>query len=121
MNAVRLSLKASDLPESLKAIRDQIERDVPLGAGGAHDHTTDIGLISAEIQRTVVDPLFGGNLDKFLVKASTQMGVDHAAQRITRHRQHDRQALHREGQAEHGDVLHHPARRRPRLPAREHR
>jgi tRNA-splicing ligase RtcB len=74
MNAVRLSLKASDLPESLKAIRDQIERDVPLGAGGAHDHTTDIGLITAEIQRTVVDPLFGGNLDKFLVKASTQMG-----------------------------------------------
>jgi tRNA-splicing ligase RtcB len=74
MNAVRLSLKASDLPESLKAIRDQIERDVPLGAGGAHDHTTDIGLISAEIQRTVVGPLFGGNLDKFLVKASTQMG-----------------------------------------------
>lgn len=36
MNAVRLSLKASDLPDSLKAIRDQIERDVPLGAGGAH-------------------------------------------------------------------------------------
>jgi tRNA-splicing ligase RtcB len=74
MNAVRLSLKATDLPESLKVIRDQIERDVPLGAGGAHDHTTDIGPISAEIQRTVVDPLFGGNLDKFLVKASTQMG-----------------------------------------------
>ncbi|WP_186058926.1 RtcB family protein [Burkholderia gladioli] len=37
MNAVRLSLKASDLPDSLKVIRDQIERDVPLGAGGAHD------------------------------------------------------------------------------------
>jgi tRNA-splicing ligase RtcB len=36
MNAVRLSLKASDLPESLKAIRNQIERDVPLGAGGKH-------------------------------------------------------------------------------------
>jgi tRNA-splicing ligase RtcB (3'-phosphate/5'-hydroxy nucleic acid ligase) len=31
MNAVRLSLKASDLPESLKALRDQIERDVPVG------------------------------------------------------------------------------------------
>jgi tRNA-splicing ligase RtcB len=31
MNAVRLSLKASDLPESLKAVRDQIERDVPVG------------------------------------------------------------------------------------------
>jgi len=34
MNAVRTSLKASDLPESLKDIRAQIERDVPLGAGG---------------------------------------------------------------------------------------
>ncbi len=36
MNAVRLSLKASDLPESLKDIRHQIERDVPIGAGGRH-------------------------------------------------------------------------------------
>lgn len=36
MNAVRLSLKARDLPDSLLAIRRQIERDVPLGAGGAH-------------------------------------------------------------------------------------
>lgn len=35
MNSIRLSLKASDLPESLKKIRDQIERDVPLGKGGA--------------------------------------------------------------------------------------
>ncbi len=37
MNAVRLSLKASDLPESLVNIRHQIERDVPLGAGGKHN------------------------------------------------------------------------------------
>lgn len=37
MNAVRLSLNASDLPDSLLEIRRQIERDVPLGAGGAHD------------------------------------------------------------------------------------
>lgn len=36
MNAVRLSLKASDLPENLVQIRNQIERDVPLGAGGNH-------------------------------------------------------------------------------------
>jgi tRNA-splicing ligase RtcB len=33
MNAVRLSLKATDLPDSLLAIRHQIERDVPLGTG----------------------------------------------------------------------------------------
>lgn len=37
MNAVRLSLKASDLPDSLLKIRHQIERDVPLGAGGGHN------------------------------------------------------------------------------------
>jgi tRNA-splicing ligase RtcB (3'-phosphate/5'-hydroxy nucleic acid ligase) len=42
MNAVRLSLKASDLPDDLKKIRDQIERDVPLGAGGKH--TRDVTL-----------------------------------------------------------------------------
>ncbi|WP_323011270.1 RtcB family protein [Castellaniella sp.] len=36
MNAVRLSLKASDLPDSLLTLRHQIERDVPLGTGGRH-------------------------------------------------------------------------------------
>src|SRR6218665_1632319 len=39
MNAVRLSLTASNLPDSLLAIRQQIERDVPLGAGGAHQES----------------------------------------------------------------------------------
>jgi tRNA-splicing ligase RtcB len=34
MNAIRLSLKASDLPDSLRNIRLQIERDVPLGQAG---------------------------------------------------------------------------------------
>jgi tRNA-splicing ligase RtcB len=36
MNAVRTSLRASDLPDSLAALRRTIERDVPLGAGGQH-------------------------------------------------------------------------------------
>ena len=36
MNAVRVSLKASELPDSLAALRHDIERSVPLGAGGAH-------------------------------------------------------------------------------------
>jgi len=35
MNALRTSLTASDLPDSLLDIRRQIERDIPLGAGGA--------------------------------------------------------------------------------------
>lgn len=40
INAVRLSLKANDLPENLALIRHQIERDVPLGMGpaGSHKH-----------------------------------------------------------------------------------
>lgn len=42
MNAVRLSLKASDLPDSLINIRHQIERDVPLGAGGRHNREEDL-------------------------------------------------------------------------------
>lgn len=42
MNAVRLSLKASDLPDSLAAIRLQIERDVPLGAGGRHQRDQEL-------------------------------------------------------------------------------
>jgi tRNA-splicing ligase RtcB (3'-phosphate/5'-hydroxy nucleic acid ligase) len=36
MNAVRTSLRAEALPDSLLDVRLQIERDVPLGAGGAH-------------------------------------------------------------------------------------
>ena len=36
MNAVRTSLTASHLPDSLVELRHDIERSVPLGAGGAH-------------------------------------------------------------------------------------
>lgn len=41
MVAVRLSLKASDLPDSLSAVRSGIEKAVPLGAGGAHANETE--------------------------------------------------------------------------------
>jgi tRNA-splicing ligase RtcB len=74
MNAVRLSLKASDLPDNLKPLRDEIERRVPLGAGGAHDHSTDIGGVTPELLRTVVEPLYKGNYDKFHAKAASQIG-----------------------------------------------
>lgn len=36
MNAVRLSLTARDLPDNLAPVRREIERSVPLGAGGNH-------------------------------------------------------------------------------------
>jgi tRNA-splicing ligase RtcB len=38
MNAVRLSLRADQLPDSLAQIRSAIEAAVPLGAGGNHQH-----------------------------------------------------------------------------------
>jgi tRNA-splicing ligase RtcB len=74
MNAVRLSLKASDLPDNLKPLRDEIEHRVPLGAGGAHDHSTDIGEVTAGLMRTVVEPLYKGDYDKFHAKAASQIG-----------------------------------------------
>jgi tRNA-splicing ligase RtcB len=74
MNAVRLSLKASDLPDNLKALRDEIERRVPLGVGGAHDHSTDIGELTPELVRTVINPLFKGDWEKFHAKAASQLG-----------------------------------------------
>ena len=43
MNAVRLSLKATDLPDSLDAIRSSIERGVPLGTGGRFGAQKDLG------------------------------------------------------------------------------
>lgn len=36
MNAVRLTLRAEQLPDNLAAIRDAIEKAVPLGKGGGH-------------------------------------------------------------------------------------
>lgn len=74
MNAVRLSLKASDLPDNLKPLRDEIERRVPLGAGGAHDDSTDIGEYTPMMGKTIIDPIFGGATKRFHVKAASQMG-----------------------------------------------
>jgi tRNA-splicing ligase RtcB len=74
MNAVRLSLKASDLPDNLKPLRDEIERRVPLGVGGAHDDSTDIGEVTSMLDKTVIEPLYNGDFDKFHAKAASQMG-----------------------------------------------
>lgn len=76
MNAVRLSLKASDLPDNLKDIRSQIERDVPLGTGGSHGlsnpHTIGIDDVAG---RAIINPLFGGDWMKFLKKVVPQIGT----------------------------------------------
>lgn len=51
MNAVRLSLSGSDLPDSLLAIRRQIERDVPLGAGGSRDRPATMGNLTSTLRK----------------------------------------------------------------------
>lgn len=82
MNAVRLSLKASDLPESLATIRHQIERNIPLGAGGAHRHQliTDahLGMIpimpSDRIQDIIAYDIVG-SMPRLFDKISAQLGT----------------------------------------------
>jgi tRNA-splicing ligase RtcB len=74
MNALRLSLKASDLPDNLKPLRDEIERRVPLGVGGAHDDSTDIGELNGMIWKTIIHPIFKGDHNRFHEKAASQIG-----------------------------------------------
>jgi tRNA-splicing ligase RtcB len=77
MNAVRLSLKASDLPESLTTIRHQIERDVPMGAGGAHSWASKhIGIPNPlnEIPSSVTE-IFKGDVYSAVNKALLQLGT----------------------------------------------
>lgn len=80
MNAVRLSLKASDLPDNLKPLRDEIERRVPLGVGGGRDNIREIELeimtreMWPQVYATVVAPLYKGDIEKFREKAASQLG-----------------------------------------------
>lgn len=79
MNAVRLSLKASDLPDNLKPLRDEIEKRVPLGVGGGHEHMRgiDLELLNEKhtgLEKTIIDPLYKGDMDKFTEKAASQLG-----------------------------------------------
>lgn len=79
MNAVRLSLKASDLPDSLTAIRHQIERDVPLGAGGAHQKQRILPGMTEHQRRAIEGTLYGevssASREKFCKKAAPQLGT----------------------------------------------
>ncbi len=79
MNAVRLSLKAADLPDSLKVIRDQIERDIPLGAGGAHQNQHILPGMTERQRLAVEGTLYGevssASREKFCKKAAPQLGT----------------------------------------------
>jgi len=85
MNAVRLSLKASDLPESLAKIRAQIERDVPLGAGGRHQkddvlqsNFAKLPVAGAVARLAIEEGVFGGKLggwEAAVKKSMAQLGT----------------------------------------------
>ena len=79
MNAIRTSLTASDLPDSLTELRHDIERSIPLGAGGKHQK---IEIVEAHFKRLPQgDPRWGRSLmggvtnDKGLERASAQLGT----------------------------------------------
>lgn len=74
MNAVRLTLKASDLPDNLSAIRDAIEKAIPLGAGGDRsDHPAGLGHLFASGNDVFTKT--PGIADDWAKKASGQLGT----------------------------------------------
>ena len=76
MNAVRTSLRASDLPDNLAAIRRGIERDVPLGAGGAHAGDEKLDRNFARLPQAVArDLLLGPAGEKAVQRAAAQLGT----------------------------------------------
>lgn len=80
MVAVRLTLKAHQLPDSLTKIRSEIERVVPMGTGGSHDlhaksYTSPKDAKVGPIPNTIVNGVFGGDRTKAATKAATQIGT----------------------------------------------
>lgn len=80
MNAVRLTLKASDLPDNLSAIRDAIEKAVPLGRachGALHtaEQINNNGKINIDSIPGAVAEIFGGERYQVIQKAVPQLGT----------------------------------------------
>lgn len=79
MNAVRLNLRADQLPDNLARIRDAIEKVVPLGAGGHQtgwepDWSTLPPTLHEHYQ-SIINPIFNGDTHAFLRKAAPQLGT----------------------------------------------
>ena len=79
MNAVRTSLRADDLPDSLSSLRHAIERDVPLGAGGKHRDARVVAelfnRLPAGDQRWGLQLILGATDDKGGERAASQLGT----------------------------------------------
>lgn len=79
MNAVRTSLKASDLPDSLYEMRHDIERSVPLGAGGNHQkddiRAANFSRLPAGDKRWGLQLVLGAANDEGGKRAASQLGT----------------------------------------------
>lgn len=78
MNAVRLSLKASDLPDNLKPLRDAIESKIPLGAGGRLQKEEDLNERYKRLPKTdyyLCSDLNSITKNNYWEKAGQQLGT----------------------------------------------
>lgn len=78
MCAVRLTLKAHQLPDSLAKIRSAIEAVIPMGTGGAHNLDDKVKHWPPEcgvIPNSIVNNVFKGDRHKAAMKAATQIGT----------------------------------------------
>lgn len=73
MNAVRTSLKASDLPDSLANIRHSIERGVPVGFGEHREEQLNKAVNYVEV-KYILDKHFKGD-EKLVQKIYKQIGT----------------------------------------------
>lgn len=82
MNALQLSLKASDLPDNLVAVRHAIESVVPLGPGGQHKEAQISGdsTVAQGLKRILdkhPDVVKHGKTDKFIRQMGTLGSGNH--------------------------------------------
>lgn len=78
MVAVRLSLKGSQLPDSLLSIRHGIEAAIPMGTGGEHKESTNSAYgycVAGLMKNDAVNTVFGGDYAKSVTKAAKQLGT----------------------------------------------
>lgn len=79
MNAVRTSLTAADLPDSLVEVRHSIERGIPLGPGGAHQkeekRAANMARLPKGDKRWGIQTILGAASDEGGRKAAAQLGT----------------------------------------------
>ena len=82
MNAVRLTLRADQLPDNLAGIRDAIEKAVPLGAGGRHQRTETVDanmrrlpVMGSDRMQDILADQIVGSMPRLFEKTASQLGT----------------------------------------------